>query len=89
MLEVSGVGKEGSGLGDMGSSSPRGATRQGGAQRLLAESWRPGGTGTAEAASRHLSETRSGRCRVPRRRSLLVPAVPFEGERSERMCCPA
>ena len=44
--------RRGSGLGDMGSSSPRGATRQGGAQRLLAESWRPGGTGTAEAAPR-------------------------------------
>ena len=85
MLEVSGVGKEGSGLGDMGSSSPRGATQQGGAQRLLAENWRPGGTVIAEAASRQPSETRSGRCRVPRR-SLLVPVVPFEGERSERMC---
>ena len=80
------MGKAGSGLGDMGSSSPRGAARQGGAQRLLAESWRAGGRGTAEAAPRQPSETPSGRCRLPWRRSPLVPVVPSEGERSERMC---
>ena len=40
-----GEGKEGRGLGSMGSSSPRGVALQGGAHRLLAEKWRPGGEG--------------------------------------------
>ena len=34
---VVGEGKEGRGLGNMGSSSPRGVALQGGAHRLLAE----------------------------------------------------
>ena len=41
---------------------------------------------TADASPRQPSETPSGHFRVPWRRSLLVPIVPFEGERSERMC---
>lgn len=44
----------------------------GGAHRLLAETWRPGGGGSGEAAPREL-ETCSGRCREPWRRNLLVP----------------
>ena len=38
-----GEGKEGKGLGNTGSSSPRGIALQGGVHRLLAEKWRPGG----------------------------------------------
>ena len=40
-----GEGKEGKGLGNMGSSSPRGIALQGRAHRVLAEKWRPGGEG--------------------------------------------
>ena len=74
----------------MGSSSPRGVALQGGAHRLLAEKWRPGGEGDCrgEATPKELSETRSGRCREPWRRNLLVPLVRMEGERRERTCRP-
>ena len=62
-----GEGKEGRGLGNMGSWSPRGAALKGGAHRLLTESWRPGrGVGeTVKATPRELSETRSGCYREP------------------------
>ena len=40
-----GEGKERKGLGNSGSSSPGGIALQGGAHRLLAEKWRPGGEG--------------------------------------------
>ena len=46
-----GEGKEGRGLGNMGSSSPRGAALQGGAHHLLAESWRPGREGDHRGCS--------------------------------------
>ena len=62
-----GEGKEGRGLGNMGSWSPRGAALKGGAHRLLTESWRPGRGvgGTIKATPRELSETRSGCYREP------------------------
>ena len=44
------------------------------------------GRGIIEAAPRELSETHSGCCREPWRRTLLVPLVLLEGERRERMC---
>ena len=40
-----GEGKEGKGLGNTGSSSPRGIALQGGAHNLLAAKWRPGREG--------------------------------------------
>ena len=40
-----GEGKERKGLGNSGSSSPWGIALQGGAHRLLAEKWSPGGEG--------------------------------------------
>ena len=40
-----GEGKEGRGLGNMGSLSPRGIALQGGAHNLLAAKWRPGREG--------------------------------------------
>ena len=80
-------GKEGRGLGNMGSSSPRGAALQVGAHpppagRDLETRWE----GTIEAAPRELSETHSGCCREPWRRNLLVPLVLLEGKRRERIC---
>ena len=53
-----GEGKEGKGLGNTGSSSPRGIALQGGAHRLLAEKWRPGGEGDHRGHSQ-------GACRDP------------------------
>ena len=44
------------------------------------------GRETIEATPKELSETRSGRCREPWRRNLLVPLVLLEGERRERIC---
>ena len=44
-------GKEARGLGNMGSSSPRGAALWGGAHCLLAESWRLGGDGDSRGCS--------------------------------------
>ena len=46
-----GEGKEGRGLGNMGSWSPQGAALQGGAHRRLAVSWRPGGEGDCRGRS--------------------------------------
>ena len=57
--------------------------------RGTAPAWRDletRGMGTAGAAPKQPSETPSGRWRLPWRRSLLVPVVTSEGERSERMC---
>ena len=46
-----GEGKEGRGLGNMCSWSPRGAALQGGAHSLLTESWRPSGEGDRKGHS--------------------------------------
>ena len=82
-----GEGKEGRGLGNMGSSNPRGAALQVGAHPPPAgRELGTGREGTIEAAHRELSETHSGCCREPWRRNLLVPLVLLEGERRERIC---
>ena len=46
-----GDGKEGRGLGNMGSWSPQGGALQGRAHHLLAETWRPGGEGNHRGCS--------------------------------------
>ena len=46
-----GEGKEGIGIGNMGSSSPRGIALQGGAHHLLAENGRLGGEGDHSGCS--------------------------------------
>ena len=74
-----GVGKEGRRLGNMGSSSPWGASLQGGAHRLLAQSWRPGGEGDhrgrSQGAFRDLQWALQGALEEE-----------LEGERRERTC---
>ena len=62
---VVGEGKEGRGLGNMGSWSPRGAALQGGAHRLLAESWRPGREGDHRGRSQGAFRDPHGCCREP------------------------